>query len=134
MKLRLELKSTMNKLIKILISCSLTVIGTAAVAKSVYIIGSITSVPPKVEFTYPDEIYRGVKEYSALAKEAAASGCRLETVREEAYTSDSSNLKCFFEWTGDTDPSWNANGLALDGRPTAAAGEHYRSYRISYFN
>ncbi|MEZ9856468.1 hypothetical protein AB4347_20930, partial [Vibrio breoganii] len=55
-------------------------------------------------------------------------------VREEAYTSDSSNLKCFFEWTGDTDPSWNANGLALDGRPTAAAGEHYRSYRISYFN
>lgn len=124
----------MNKLIKILISCSLTVIGTAAVAKSVYIIGSITSVPPKVEFTYPDEIYRGVKEYSALAKEAVASGCRLETVREEAYTSDSSNLKCFFEWTGDTDPSWNANGLALDGRPTAAAGEHYRSYRISYFN
>lgn len=124
----------MNRLTKAIVSCSLMAIGATAVAKSVYITGSIKSVSPKVEFTYPDEIYRGVKVYSAEAKEMSTSGCKLVTNQDQAYTTDGDDLKCFFEWTGDTDSSWSATGFELRGRPFSEAGEHYRSYRISYFS
>ncbi|USD59108.1 hypothetical protein J4N45_11250 [Vibrio sp. SCSIO 43140] len=124
----------MKKLTKIALSAGLAMLSTSIYAKSIYISGSIKSVSPKVEVVYPDEMYRGVEEYTAIAKELANSGCTLHANQPDSYTTDSGDLKCFFEWTGDTDDSWLPNGFNAEGRPLGAAGEHTRSYRISYFS
>lgn len=124
----------MKKLSKVALSAGLAMLSTSIYAKSIYISGSIKSVSPKVEVVYPDEMYRGVEEYSVVARELANSGCSLHVNETDSYTTDSDDLKCYFEWTDDTDNSWIPNGFNVSGRPLGGAGEHSRSYRISYFS
>lgn len=124
----------MKKLTKIALCAGFALLSSSLFAKSIYISGSIKSVSPKVEVTYPESMYRGVEEYTAVANELANSGCSLHVNESDSYTTDSSDLKCFFEWTDDTDDSWTVNGFNVMGRPLGMAGEHTRSYRISYFS
>lgn len=124
----------MNRLAKLVLSFAILLGGGGALAKSIFITGSIETISPKFEMTYPSSIYRGVNEYSVTGKTAAGSGCELTTNVEVAKTSAVGDLKCLFEWTSDTDSSWLSDGFTVYGRPLGAAGAHSRDYQISFLS
>lgn len=105
-------------------------------AKTVFLTGTIKTVAPKFEIEEPSIYYKGVKEYVLTGKTASGSGCRLTGNIEEArnVTVDDNELVCLVEWLSDTDSSWQAVEMDLQGRPLGNVGTNSRTYRVSFFS
>ncbi|WP_435000177.1 Ig-like domain-containing protein (plasmid) [Vibrio scophthalmi] len=120
---------------KLTLAGGLLMLPLLACAKSLYITGSIETISPKLSISYPEPVYQGVKSYVIEGLTAPNSGCDLETNEYIAQQDDDTGrTKCFFEWTSDTDPSWQASALTVSGRAMAEPGSHTRAYQVSYFN
>ncbi|WP_299022247.1 Ig-like domain-containing protein [uncultured Photobacterium sp.] len=119
----------------ILASLLLCLVPTLAMAKSVFLTGTIKTVMPKFELAEPLTYYKGVKEYQLTGSTGSNSGCRLTGNDAEAMSITSGDeLVCLFEWVTDSDSSWQFHGMDLSGRPMGNVGAHSRSYRISFFS
>ncbi|UJF20238.1 Ig-like domain-containing protein (plasmid) [Vibrio sp. SS-MA-C1-2] len=116
---------------------TMTIVSSLAVAKSVYITGTIQTVEPTFSSTIPSPILRGVKSYNFVGSQSGGqAGCTITTDISQAQQSTLDNRYCYFEWLSDTDNGggWNNSGFNTSGRALAPAGNHTRSYQISFFS